>query len=84
MRKVKTVIHRIEDLDFNQTEEYIKSHIRVEIPPTTDEMKYAISKVGGRISDIESLISRVNAGKNIKGILLLKASFHPILLFLSS
>ncbi len=84
MRKVKTVVHRIEDLDFNQTEEYIKAHIRVETPPTQDEMKYAISKVGGRISDIESLISRVNAGKNIKGILLQQLLSHPILLFLSS
>lgn len=53
-------VHHIHDLPYNDVSKLLRKHLKL----SEDELKPIIPSLGGRISDIEAFISRVNSGSS--------------------
>lgn len=63
IRKTKLVVLHVEDLDTDDSTQFIKNRLENQ---DTEKIEYIASTVGGRISDLESIISAIEAGISIE------------------
>lgn len=71
----------VPDIIQSECSSYLKSHVS---NITDEQIEYAVSKLGGRVSDLQALITKMQAGHNIKGIYLNNIVYFKLIICRSS
>jgi hypothetical protein len=55
----------VPDINEQECKTYLKSHVPL---VSEEQLQYVVSKLGGRVSDLQSLVTKLHAGQTLKGV----------------